>query len=29
MIPPEFLMEKSFVLNSSRNSAAEAHESKS
>ena len=29
MIPPEFLMEKSFVLNSSRNSATEAHESKS
>jgi hypothetical protein len=28
MIPPEFLMEKSFVLNSSRNSATEAHESK-
>ncbi len=29
MIPPEFLMEKNFVLNPSRNSAAETHESKS
>ncbi len=28
MIPPEFLMEKSFVLSSSRNNATEAHESK-